>query len=187
MRRVIRLANAVLAAFVTIIVVIAIGAHSPYVPNSDVLPLVFKLATLAFLVGCLAVFVGAKNPDGSSRGISVVKEWWAAGKRLKLIKILVSIPVFCALIGYVVAALAVTAPALPTKYLSHVSDSSHALCVRSGRDKVRGSWSLLKLESGELWKVAGVGRFCEAGVTRNCEVYYRRGEYGNYVDAIHCS
>ncbi len=131
----------------------------------------------------MALYDGTKSqPAGFKKVGILIKE----KKIIDVLKLVVYLPIFSAIMGYFVYAVVATVPALPTKLLTYQTETKHAQCIKTGRDKVRGHWSIFKLSDGEEWKIAGYGKVCSSS-ERSCMLTYSEGVLGYYIRGVRCS
>lgn len=150
----------ILGTFGVMVSVLVVSASTPYVPAPQTF---FNLS-----IGCSALtFIGLlvasalwRGSDREPRGFRWIASVWSHGERGQVAKVILVFPAASALLGSFIAAVLVSAPSYPTALLSTDKSSTSATCMYSGRDKVRGAWSLFRLPSGEEWKVAGRGSLC---------------------------
>lgn len=174
-----------ITVFLIIVLMIFVNAKAPYVSNTKVTPTLFTYSSAFVLIAFLSFFAAYKGTAAQPAGFHYFKKEWGNGNFLNFAKVSLSIPIFSALMGYFIAVFLATAPAYPTYLLSKQRAVANVECLSSGRDKVRGSWSVFRTESGEHWKVAGYPNLCGKN-SESCKVEYIQGYFGSYITSVAC-
>ncbi|WP_162941085.1 hypothetical protein [Photobacterium salinisoli] len=176
----------ILSIFGLLVLVIVLGASSSYVPLETLESTVFPYSSLAILAAIIFAFSFYKGTKAKPAGFTYLAHHYKVGKYKEFFFALVSIPLFSFLMGYFVYMVVATIPAYPTKWLGENIYVKSSTCIKTGRDKTRGSWSLFHLENGEEWKVVGFGQVCPS-FKLSCDISYKKGIAGFYVHDIRCS
>ncbi|WPC75920.1 hypothetical protein [Vibrio porteresiae] len=172
--------------FIGVVILVYLSGGMSYVPFESLEHTIFPVSTISLFIlftFFLAKYEGTKKePAGFKKVALLIKE----RKIKEVLKLIFFLPIFCAIMGYFVYAVVATLPAFPTKILTVNTEIENAQCIKTGRDKVRGSWSQFKLANGEVWKVAGYGKVCPTS-ERSCTLKYSEGFLGYYIREVRCS
>ena len=169
-----------------LVVLIYLSGGMSYVPLERLEGALFPISSIiifTLIIGLMASYDGTKSqPAGFKKVALLIKE-----KKIKdVLKLIVFLPIFSAIMGYFVYAVVATIPALPTKIFADKTETKYAQCIKTGRDKVRGHWSIFKFPDGEEWKVAGYGKICSSS-EKSCTLTYSEGYLGYYIRGVRCS
>ena len=178
-------ATILLSIFGVLFLGIILGARTSYVPLEGLESLVFP-SSLLILSAFILAFSYFRGTTEKPAGFKYLAVSYKDGKYKQFVLSLMAIPLFSFGMGYFIYMVAATLPAYPTKMITGLNQSTTATCLRTGRDKTRGSWSLFKLNNGEEWKVAGFGHVCPNS-KKYCDIYFMKGAVGYYVHGIKCS
>ena len=181
-----RKATYILGVFGLLVLGIVLGARTSYVPFEELESTVFPYSSLLFFAIFVLSFTFFHGTEKKPAGFKYLAGYYKRGEYKQFLLSLIAIPASSFLMGYFVYMVVATLPAYPTKMLNGLNEVSHATCLRTGRGKFTGSWSLFRLKNGEEWEVRGYGHVCP-NEKKYCELYYMTGIAGYYVHAIKCS
>jgi hypothetical protein len=184
-RLIIRAVQGVAVGFSLMVVGICIDASMPFVPAPGLVFSLFIGASAVVFGSFLALFALCKGTPAQPAGFKYFVKEWRAGNHARVVKVALALPCFSLLVGYTCAVFFATLPALTTRSQTMANTEVVVECVRSGRDKVRGEWSVFQLISGEQWKVAGYGRLCDHQ-RQICRLKYKQGQLGAYITGVSC-
>ncbi|BDY05600.1 hypothetical protein [Ferrimonas sp. YFM] len=176
----------ILSVFGLSVLGIILGAKTPYVPFELLESIVIPYTSIFILFTLIISFSVFRGTDKKPAGFRYLALSYKEGKYRQFILSLFALPLISLIAGFYVYMLIATLPAYPTKMLSGLYQVNNATCLRTGRDKTRGSWSLFHLNNGEEWKVAGFGHICP-NEKKYCDIYYIEGIAGYYIHNIKCN
>jgi hypothetical protein len=176
----------VLCVFGVIVLGIILGARTSYVPFEELESIVVPYSSILILFVFIVTFTFFRGTIDKPAGFKYLAVSYKKGNYKQFFLSLIAIPVLSFIMGYFLYMVVATLPAYPTKMLTGLNQVTTATCLRTGRDKTRGRWSLFRLRNGEEWKVAGFGHVCPNS-KKYCDVYYMTGIAGYYVNGIKCS
>ncbi|MDW6002843.1 hypothetical protein [Vibrio mangrovi] len=176
----------ILSIFALLVLGIVLGAGSSYVPLETLESTIFPYASISILVAIIIALSIYKGTKEKPAGFKYLVLHYKEGRYKEFFFVLMALPFFSFIMGYFVYMVFATLPAYPTKLLSENVYVKPSICIKTGRGKIRGSWSLFRLENGEEWKVSGFGQVCP-NHRRSCNVTYKQGIMGYYVLHLECS
>jgi hypothetical protein len=181
-----RKATYILSIFGLLFLGIVLGARTPYVPFEELESGIFIYSSVVILFIFIVVFTLYKGTESKPAGFKYLANFYKQGNYKQFLFSLISIPAFSFLMGYFVYMLVATLPAYPTKVLVDTNEEIPATCIKTGRNKTRGAWSLFRLYNGEEWKVSSYGHVCP-NTQKVCRLTVSTGTLGYYVRGVTCS
>ncbi len=158
----------------------------PYQHSEFIGEYLFPLASIItfFLIIVASIFI--KGTEDNPAGLVALAKLYRNGEYRTFLKTLSALTLFSIMFGYFVFSIAAHIPAIPTRIIVHDTSESNAICITTGRTRIKGSWSLFRLNSGEEWKISGFGHICPKN-EKQCRLTYSEGTLGYYVRNIVCS
>ncbi|MEP7730079.1 hypothetical protein [Marinomonas primoryensis] len=158
----------------------------PYQNSEFIDEYVFPWTSLItfFLIIIASIFI--KGTEDNPAGLRALAKLYKNGEYRTFLKALFALTLFSIMFGYFVFSIAAHIPAIPTRIIVNDTFESDATCITTGRTRIKGSWSLFRLNSGEEWKISGFGHICPKS-EKQCRLTYSEGTLGYYVRNIVCS